>query len=555
MQPQSIPTNYREVMDVPASTNPTFCKPDGSFRFRLTRFIPKSAQTALALLLMSFCAWTVQAQTAPDLIWLASGHSAAAYAVAFAPDGNTMATGSDDYTVKLWRVSDGALLRSFTGHTGLIRTVAFSPDGSTIASGSGDTTIKLWRASDGALLRTLTGHTASVRSVDISPDGTVLVSGSQDNTVKLWRMSDGALIRTLTGHGNWVVSVNFSPDGSQVASASYDRTIRLWRVSDGAVLRIFSGHTNYVFCVTFSPDGTTLASASGDTTVRLWRLSDGAALSVLQCINSVYGVSFSPDGTTLLTSDGSYNIWQWRVADGTTLQKYMEVSFAPTVIFSPSGAQFGYGRADGKVALANNSLVAGSPNFPPTVSLASPLAGSTFNYGSSVTFSGTASDVEDGNLTANLVWYSNLDGNLGTGGSFSRTLRSGTHTITASVTDLDGKTGSASLQITVLPQSLPTLDVLVGTDKASYTSRQKVTILVSVTDGVNPVSGANVTSVVTSPKGTSSSSSAVTGANGVAVLYYTVNTKQGYGTYTVTGSASKSGYNSATDSTTFAVTR
>jgi WD40 repeat protein len=64
--------------------------------------------------------------------------------------------------------------------------VAFSPDGKTLASGSYDNTIKLWRVSDGRLMKTLTGHGSSVLSVAFSPDGKTLASGSEDNTIKLW---------------------------------------------------------------------------------------------------------------------------------------------------------------------------------------------------------------------------------------------------------------------------------------------------------------------------------------------------------------------------------
>ena len=159
-------------------------------------------------------------------------------------------------------------LRTLTGHGSYVRSVAFSPDGKTLASGSDDKTIKLWRVRDGRLMKTLTGHGSLVLSVAFSPDGKTLVSGSDD--IKLWRVSDGKLMKTLTGHVDWVSSVAFSPDGKTLASGSDDKTIKLWRVSDGRLIKTFTGHGNYVLSVAFSPDGKTLASGSDDNTIKLW---------------------------------------------------------------------------------------------------------------------------------------------------------------------------------------------------------------------------------------------------------------------------------------------
>jgi Uncharacterized protein with protein kinase and helix-hairpin-helix DNA-binding domains, COG4248 len=84
-------------------------------------------------------------------------------------------------------------VRTLKGHTHWVWSVSFSPDGRLLASGSEDNTIKLWRVSDGLEVRTLTGHTDAVDSVSFSPDGRLLASGSWDGTIKLWRVADGAL--------------------------------------------------------------------------------------------------------------------------------------------------------------------------------------------------------------------------------------------------------------------------------------------------------------------------------------------------------------------------
>jgi hypothetical protein len=103
----------------------------------------------------------------------------------------------------------------------------------------------------------------------------------------------------------------------------------------------------------------------------------------------------------------------------------------------------------------------GGENTAPAVTISSPTNGATFISGTLINFSSSAADAEDGSLTGSLIWTSNLDGQIGTGGSFSSTtLGDGTHTIIASVTDSGGLTGSASVSITVLPVSQISLSVV-----------------------------------------------------------------------------------------------
>jgi hypothetical protein len=96
----------------------------------------------------------------------------------------------------------------------------------------------------------------------------------------------------------------------------------------------------------------------------------------------------------------------------------------------------------------------GATNSAPRVAIGAPLTGGSFAGGTVVAFSGTATDTQDGDLTSRLAWTSSIDGTIGTGGSFTRTLSSGSHTIRAAVTDSGGLATSAQVSITVIePES------------------------------------------------------------------------------------------------------
>ncbi|MDZ8228017.1 MAG: ribosome assembly protein 4, partial [Nostoc sp. ChiVER01] len=109
-------------------------------------------------------------------------------------DGKTLASGSDDRTIKLWDISTGKAIKTLTGHSSWVYSVVFSPDGKTLASGSGDKTIKLWDVSTGKAIKTLTGHSSGVYSVVFSPDGKTLASGSDDKTMILWDLDFNDLL-------------------------------------------------------------------------------------------------------------------------------------------------------------------------------------------------------------------------------------------------------------------------------------------------------------------------------------------------------------------------
>jgi WD40 repeat protein len=204
-----------------------------------------------------------------------------------------------------------------------VLSVAFAPDGKTLASASEDMTVRLWDVARGSPLAELKGHSDEVWSVAFSPDSKTLASSSYDQTVRLWdvakREQKGAALKSRSG--NDFRSVVFSPDGKMLALASSDQTIQLWSVATGQPLDPpFDGHSEIVWSAVFSPDGSMLASASADSSVRLWDVASRMPIGdpLLGHAGEVVGLAFSPDGKTLASAGlaekaEDRKVWLWDV--------------------------------------------------------------------------------------------------------------------------------------------------------------------------------------------------------------------------------------------------
>ena len=147
--------------------------------------------------------------------------------MAFSPDGQIIASASNDKIIRLWDTATGAEKQVLKGHQGYINAVAFSPDGQTVASASLDMTIRLWDPAMGLEKQVLKSHKAYINAVVFSPDGQT-VAASDNDTIRLWDTTFSTEKQVLKGHQHYIKGVAFSPDGQTVASASIDKTIRLW---------------------------------------------------------------------------------------------------------------------------------------------------------------------------------------------------------------------------------------------------------------------------------------------------------------------------------------
>jgi WD40 repeat protein len=240
----------------------------------------------------------------PEASWVTS--------LAISPNGQIASTNLSKF-VKLWDCNSGNLIRNFRGHSDSVHTVTVSSDGSTLVSGSRDNTIKAWNLTTENIIGTFKGHSNTVLTVALSSDGQTLVSGSRDNTINIWNLLSGKLLRTLRGHSDWVRTVAISPDGKLLASGSSDQIVQLWDLNNGALLRTLKGHSDWVNSVIISPDINTLISGSKDATLKLWQIQSGQLIGTLTGhIKAVCSVAISPDGRTIASSseDGTIKIWQ-----------------------------------------------------------------------------------------------------------------------------------------------------------------------------------------------------------------------------------------------------
>lgn len=247
-------------------------------------------------------------------LMLPVGHTKAIVQATFSPDGKTVATGSQDKTVKIWNVSTGKLLANLKGHRGEIKSLFFNAQGDRILTTAIlDSVAKLWDAKTGLLIKDLSTGSSYLEFGFFSPDGKRIMLSTSGGVPVLFDAIDGLPASILKKASRYIESAAFSPDSKNLVTAGSGRNPEIFDTETGELLLSLKGHAGYLELVKYTPDGNLIISSSGDNTIKVWDAKTGVMrYDLVGHLSAAISLNVSPDGKKLASyalSDQSAKLW------------------------------------------------------------------------------------------------------------------------------------------------------------------------------------------------------------------------------------------------------
>ncbi|THH32799.1 hypothetical protein EUX98_g1385 [Antrodiella citrinella] len=273
------------------------------------------------------------------------GHFFDMNTLAYAPDGQNIATGGDDGKVKVWNTTSGFCFVTFTEHTSSVSAVEFAKQGQVLFTASLDGTVRAFDLIRYRNFRTFTSPSpVQFSCLAVDPSGEVVAAGSTDSfEVFLWSVQTGKLLDVLTGHEGPISCLAFSPTGNQVVSGSWDKSVRIWNVFGRS--KAVEPHTLSadVLAVAFRPDGKEFSAATLDGQIVFFDVSLGKQTNVIEGRKDVSGgrkaddriaasnnssgksynsLAYTADGRCVIAGGNSKYVVIYDVRDGVMVKKF-----------------------------------------------------------------------------------------------------------------------------------------------------------------------------------------------------------------------------------------
>jgi WD40 repeat protein/DNA-binding SARP family transcriptional activator len=304
------------------------------------------------------CVWEVERG---QLLHRLDGHSRSITALAFAPgsaESKLLASADVSGMICLWALPTGTLLRRFQAHSEEVATLQFALGGAILASGSHDYTVRLWdlrQADPAEPVQILRRHTRPVRSMAVDPTGCVLATGGVDTFVTLWDVQSGQVLHTLADHAASLNMVAFSLDGRQVAVLDINDTIGVWDTQSGKQLDAYRIYHSAIPAIATSPDGRLLIAGGAEQSLYLWDISSPTTARLVTQLQGhrqrVESIAFSRDSVTIASGDQAGQIRVWNAHTGASRVLGSHAGVIDALAFHPDGRQLASASANGLVGI------------------------------------------------------------------------------------------------------------------------------------------------------------------------------------------------------------